>query len=207
MPIIPRALIDPLPEILFSHWSNSTLFFRNENNLARARDNSPNSVRRLTAGLVNGICQEEGVSQTSGSITLPSGSGSKILNIGEQKPMKQATLDEFVRMGQSVGLSHAQTKEVATFVRSQFGRYSVQPGLKIYLPHLKDETRHFFTVETVQTIRKNAKKKTVIEEERPMVYCNRIDAFIDHVLDRRNIEEGNVDIQFGLDDGRVNLKV
>ena len=26
---------------------------------------------------------------------------------------------------------------------SQLGRYSVQPGLQIYLPHLKDETRHF----------------------------------------------------------------
>ena len=175
--------------------------------MARARDNSPNSVKRLTAGLVNGICQEEGVSQTSGTITLPSGSGTKVLNIGTKKPMKQLTLEGFVRMGQSVGLSHNQTKEVATFIRSQFGRYSVQPGLKIYLPHLKDETRNFFTVETVQTIRKNAKLKTVIDEERPMVYCHRIDDFIDHMLDRRSIERGEVDLQFGMDDGGLCIKV
>ena len=164
-------------------------------------------MRRLTAGLVNGICQEEGVSQTSGTITLPSGSGTKVLNIGEQKPKKQSTLDGFVRLSQSAGLSHAQTKEVATFIRSQFGRYSVQPGLQIYLPHLKDETRHFFTVETVQTIRKNAKLKTVIEEERPMVYCNRIDAFTDHVIDRREVEEGKVEFQVGIDEGQQELKV
>ena len=175
--------------------------------MSRARDNSPNSVRRLTAGLVNGICQEEGVSQTSGTITLPSGSGTKVLNIGEKKPMKQATLDGFVRMGQSASLSHKQTKEVATFIRSQFGRYSVQPGLQIFLPHLKDEARHFFTVETVQTIRKIPKKKTIIEEERPMVYCNRIDAFVDYVMDRRDIEEERVDIQFGCDDGGDVVKV
>ena len=40
-----------------------------------------------------------------------------------------------------------------------------------------------------------------------MVYCNRIEAFVDHVIDRREIEEGKVDIQFGIDDGGDVVKV
>ena len=51
------------------------------------------------------------------------------------------------------------------------------------------------------------RKKAIIEEENPMVYCNRIEAFVDHVIDRREIEEGKVDLQFGIDDGGDVVKV
>ena len=108
------------------------------------KDLSPSSQQRLTSALLNKQATDAGVSTSSGTLTLASGSKHKIVTFGPQPKKKQAKLQK------ERNFSNKDTIAISTWYRGINGRASVEVGLAEAEPMLKEDFREFFNVETIE---------------------------------------------------------
>ena len=168
------------------------------------KDLSPSSQQRLTSALLNKQAKDAGVSTSSGTLTLASGSKHKTVTFGPQPEKKQAKLTDFFKLQKERNFSNKDTIAISTWYRGINGRASVESGLAEAEPRLKEDFREFFNVETIETVRKT-KKGGVSIEVRNMGFCTDIEAFITILCELRGIED--VEVQFNIDDGQNAIKV
>ena len=170
------------------------------------RDFSPASRQRIQARLFKQDLHDVNGNATSGTIAVASGSKKMTVTVGPQKkPMKQLSVEAFMKLKKANNLSKKQLKGVGTWLRAETGNRKIaEPGLAEKLPTMKEELRDFFEVKMVTTTRKE-KNGNVVEETRPMVYCSDIEAFTTYVIGQRDIEVE--DIQVNIDDGQQVDKV
>ena len=183
-----------------------TKIARNDNVVNIVRELSPTGQRRVVGKLITGFCEEESVKK-GGELNLQSGSRVLTITMGAQKKMRQLKIDEFFRFQSNENLSTRKTGAVASFLRKTVGVNIIEPGLEKALSRRKEQLRPFFGVQTVE-VTKKLKKGEVEKLQRPMVSCNPpIEAFVNYVMDERGMDADNVELIWGLDDGRDSLKV
>ena len=168
------------------------------------KDLSPSSQQRLASALLNKQAEDAGVSTSSGTIALASGSKHKMVTFGPQPKKRQATIKDFFKLQKERNFSNKDTIAISTWYRGLNGRKSVEIGLAEAEPLVKEDFRDFFEVKTIETVRKT-KKEGVTTEVRNMGFCTDIEAFVTLLCELRGIE--NVDVQFNVDDGQKAIKV
>ena len=171
------------------------------------RDLSPASRQRVQASLLKQNLKDvNGNNASSGTFSMASGSKQMTVTVGPQKkPMKQLSVEAFMKLKKANNLSKKQLIGVGTWLRAETGKRNItEKGLAEKLPGMKEELRDFFDVEMVSTTRKE-KSGNVVTETRPMVFCTDIEAFTTYVIGERDIEVA--DIQVNIDDGQQVDKV
>ena len=167
-------------------------------------DLSPLSRQRLTSALLNEEAKDAGVSTSSGTMALASGSKHKMISFGPQPEKKKATINDFFRLQKERNFSNKDAIAIGTWYRGINGKKSVEAGLATAETLAKEDFRELFTVETIKTVRKT-KRGAIINEVRNMGFCKDIEAFITIICDLRGIE--NLELQGNVDDGRNAIKV
>ena len=156
------------------------------------KDLSPKSRQRLASALLKNEAKDAGVSTSSGTIALASGSKHKIISFGPQPEKKKATIKDFFRLQKERNFSNKEEKK------------SVEAGLAAAEPLVQEDFREFFDVQTIKTVRKT-KKGGVVSEVRNMGFCTDIEAFVTLLCKLRGIK--NVYVQGNVDDGQNAIKV
>ena len=167
-------------------------------------DFSPKSRQRLASALLKKEAMDAGVSTSSGSMALASGSKHKMISFGPQPEKKKATINDFFKLQKERNFSNKDTIAIGTWYRGLNGKKSVEAGLAAAESLVKEDFREFFDVQTIQTVRKT-KKGGVVNEVRNMGFCTDIEAFVTLLCELRGIE--NVDVQGNVDDGQNAIKV
>ena len=188
-----------------SHKCNKTETNKNVQKIVR--DSCEDGGKKAVSGLINSICEDEGVNKWSGSLTLPSGSKEKVINMGEKPPQPQVSIDDMVSLGMSRHWSDEDVMAVATAIRRKFGRKSVESGLSESLPNLKKTVKDFFELKIVDTLYTNKKKKIRRIEPKYLVVALEIIDLVEKILLERHIDPRDAELQVGLDDGAGLLKV
>ena len=175
------------------------------------RDCSPDSQRRIATKLLNAFSEEENalpISENSAKsldVTLLSGSNSYTVHVGDNEEKKQFTHEDLRSLQMDRNFSNRDVLAIANFIRVHLGRDSVETNLHLFLPESNKQLEDFFEVKIITVARK--KGKTVSEEIHPIVKCSDIEAFVAHVMEERGLDEDNMMIQFGIDDGQSMLKL
>ena len=186
------------------HWCTKTS--RNKNIVKIVRELSPEGQRRVVGKLIKGFAEEENVTD-GGQINLFSGGRVQPITIGSKKELRQTKIEEFFRFQSNTNLSAKQTGQVASFLRKTVGSRMIEPGLERALQTRKEQLRPFFSVKPIQ-FQYKTKKGPIVNYERPMVSCDPpVEAFVQYVKDQRGMDEDNMELIAGLDDGNGSEKV
>ena len=108
-------------------------------------DLSPLSRQRLTSALLTEEAKDAGVSTSSGTIALASGSKHKMVSLGPQPEKKKATIIDFFRLQKERNFSNKDMIAIRQWYRSLNGKKSVEVGLATADTMVKEDFREFFT--------------------------------------------------------------
>ena len=180
---------------------------RNENLAGLVRAVSIEGSDRVTSKLINARCDEEGIDKRTGSLTLPSGSKQLVINFGKRAEKPQLTYAEVIHILNKTKLSNNQLKDVLAAIRVKFGRKSVEPNFRMELPKISKALAEFFSVKMVDVKYTNLKKKIDKTEQRPLVYLTDLEAFVNYILDAREMDHDNFCVMIGMDEGQKSIKI
>ena len=108
----------------------------------------------MASALLNKEAKDAGVSTSSGTITLASGSKHKMASFDPQPEKKQALIKDFFRLQKERNFSNKDTIAIGQWYRGLNGKKSVESGLAAAEPRVKEDFREFFKVQTIQTVQK-----------------------------------------------------
>ena len=116
---------------------------------------------------------------------------------------RQLSVDDFLKMKKSLGLSVVQTKKLAGHIRAGTrNRKAVESGLAEALTERNNLLDDLFTSETVLVENKDGEG-----EEKTLIYCNDVSQLVLSLLESRGLEQTKTDAKLGLDKGRGSLKL
>ena len=116
---------------------------------------------------------------------------------------RQLSVDDFLKMKKSMGLSVVQTKKLAGHIRAGTrNRKAVESGLAEALTERNNLLDDLFTSETVLVENKDGEG-----EEKTLIYCNDVSQLVLSLLESRGLEQTKTDAKLGLDKGRGSLKL
>ena len=122
---------------------------------------------------------------------------------GRTTESRQLTVDDFLKMKKSLGLSVVQTKKLAGHIRAGTrNRKAVESGLAEALTERNNLLDDLFTAEQVLVVNKDGEN-----EEKTLIYCNNVSELVLRLLEDRGLEQTKTDAKFGLDKGRDSLKL
>ena len=180
---------------------------RNENLAGLVRALSNEGSGRVTSKLINVRCEEEGIDKRTGSLTLSSGTKQLFINFGKRAEKPQLTYAEVINILNKTKLSNNQLKDVLAAIRVKFGRKSVEPNFRMELTKISKALAEFFSVKMVDVKYTNLKKKIDRTEQRPLVYLTDLEAFVNYILDARQMDPDNFCVMIGMDEGQNSIKI
>ena len=122
---------------------------------------------------------------------------------GRTREFRQLTVQDFLQVKKSLGLSCVQTKKLAFHIRAGTGnRKAVESGLAEALAESNILLDDLFTAEEVLVENKEGEG-----EEKTLVYCNDISELVLRLLEYRELDPSTTDAKLGLDKGQGSVKV
>ena len=122
---------------------------------------------------------------------------------GRTREFRQLTIQDFLQVKKSLGLSCVQTKKLAFHIRAGTrNRKAVESGLAEALAESNILLDDLFTAEEVLVENKEGEG-----EEKTLVYCNDISELVLRLLEYRGLDPNTTDAKLGLDKGQGSVKV
>ena len=122
---------------------------------------------------------------------------------GRTREFRQLTIQDFLQVKKSLGLSCVQTKKLAFHIRAGTrNRKAVESGLAEALAESNILLDDLFTAEEVLVENKEGEG-----EEKTLVYCNDISELVLRLLEYRELDPSTTDAKLGLDKGQGSVKV
>lgn len=175
-------------------------------NMFEHLSSSPNSRQGLGAM----ILKKEQEVQGSNHIFLQQAGGGHPVSVfvGKnpvQKANDQISHEVFMNMQKSGDFSDAQILGIAQSFRENIGRLAIQPYLKQALIDEGESIKDFFEVREMSLQVKGDDGYELAQK--PVVICKNVPAFIDYVIEERQIASKVLLKKFGADGGRAMFKI
>ena len=100
-----------------------------------------------------------------------------------------------------MNLSGKATRLMAMGIRTVLGRNSIEPGLVDELKEVNHRLAGYFKLKNICIITKEDKKEKLVH--RDWVFCNDMKSLIKLLMQIRDTNPGEEEIQIGFDDGQV----
>ena len=178
-----------------------------ENNTLKVIDGmSSASKQRVAAKLLDNIGQEQGVGKNGTMKIQGRGAHPKTITSGKTKVERRVTKEELMRIKLKLDLSGNQALHLRTFVRTIFGRKSVEEGAGDFQTELNHRLAGFFKLVHLK-VKQKKKKQPETEEERWAVVCSDFEGLVQFLLQMRDIDPSLEEVLIGFDDGQGFLKL
>ena len=148
--------------------------------------------------------QDHNISKEGSMQLATRGPHPKTITFGKPRPRKTFSHDDLIKLKMSMNLSGKSTKLLAAGLRVVLGREAIEPILMDYIKEVNHKLAGFFKLEDLCITRKINKVDTVVH--RPGVFCKDVEGLIKLLIEVRDIDPENEDIQIGFDDGGGMLK-
>ena len=182
-------------------------------NQTERRRNMVNKLKSVSSGTLETVLgeglkefqrrQEELTSpdsnQRKNEVTLKSrfgGASPLTVTVGKGRTTesRQLTVDDFLKMKKSMGLSIVQTKNLAGHIQvGTRNRKAVESGLAKALTERNNLLNDLFTSEQVLVENKDGK-----DEEKTLIYCNDVSELVLRLLEDQGLEQNKTDAKLGL---------
>lgn len=130
--------------------------------------------------------------------------GSKEVNSNLKR--KQISINEISKISSNYNLSTNTVKGIASSLRvATQDRKLFESNLKVKFRELNHSLDSFFSYDQFQITKSCKNEQTTTLQT--FVYCNNVKGLIEHVINKRSLNEVQLDLKFGIDGGGGFLKV
>ena len=144
--------------------------------------------------------------KATSSLHIPSHTGGHPITVTVGKSgegsVDKISIDQIKTIQIEANLSDKQVNKVFKNLRLQFGRKSVEPGLRDVLVKEKSRFDSFFSADNMRF--SDSEGNTII---RPFVYCSDLVGFVRELADLRGFSVSDLVLKIGIDGGKGFLKM
>lgn len=155
---------------------------------------------RIQSMLLDHTRKTKGIPADGTMMLCTRGPNKKTITFGAPKPQKKFSLEELIKLKVAMNLSGKATRLMAMGIRTVLGRNSIEPGLVDELKEVNHRLAGYFKLKDICIIKKVDKKETLVH--RNGVFCKDLKSLIELLIEIRDINPGEEEVQIGFDDGR-----
>ena len=150
------------------------------------------SALRIQSMLLDHTRKTKGIPADGTMMLCTRGPNKKTITFGAPKPQKKFSLEELIKLKVAMNLSGKATRLMAMGIRTVLGRNGIEPGLVDELKEVNHRLAGHFNVKDI----------CIIKVHRNGVLCKDLKSLIELLIEIRDINPGEEEVQIGFDDGR-----